>query len=351
MQHPSPISIILQEISLTTNSTEVVTREQTPPSPPTTVEEPPKPAGGWSGWDDPIPEPISAPSRKKENWHWPRGPKASKERHVWPKARDIPKALSCDSQSDGGVNFRSDSEGDPSYDVKKLMAWNGDWLPPPEEWAARKGFAHRHFGQTIEQWANEHSRNCTKLMDIDSPTFSGVQKADGGWSNKDVVPRYWLHDLIDNAAPRKFWEELPQRAPAALSDVDIMEDPPYWERWEDDQPNGCFMTTLVVPEAKIDPNDPDNELESPFAMLCTAERLARILDIKERKKRRDQARRNRPIAVLTHEGAQLLDKCLQPKANIYLRPVQPADVGGIMVSSSVSASSYIGVPCPSRSFG
>ncbi|KAF2624839.1 hypothetical protein BU25DRAFT_125193 [Macroventuria anomochaeta] len=312
------------------NRHEIVTQEHTPPSPPTTVEEPSKPAGGWNGCDNPVPEQPPAPTRRNGNPCWPRAPKPPKERHVWPKQSEIPRELSTGSQSDGGVTFKSDSEGDPSYDVKKLMDWNGDWLPPPEEWAARKGFTHRHFGQVIEQWANEHSRNCTKLMDIDSPVFSGVEKADGGWLNKDLVPRYWLHDLIDEAAPRKFWEELPQRAPATLSDVDIMEDPPYWERWEDDHPDSCFMTSLVVPEAKIDPKDSDNELESPFAMLCTTERLARIKEIKDSKARRAHARRNKPIPTSAHEGPQWPDRRLQPKANIYLRPIQPADVCGVM---------------------
>ena len=212
------------------------------------------------------------------------------------------------------------------------MDWNGDWLPPPEDWVARKGFTNRHFSQVIEQWANEHSRKCTKLMNVDSPAFSGVKDAADKWMNKDLVPRYWLHDLIDGSPPRKFWKELPQRAPAALSDVDNMEDPPYWERWEDNHPGDCFMNGLTVPEARINHNDSNNELESPFAMLCTNERLARINDIKENRKRRDRARQNRLIPAFNPEASQMQDRRLSPKANIYLRPVQPADIRGIMVS-------------------
>lgn len=219
--------------------------------------------------------------------------------------------------------------------MRKLIGWNGDWLPPPEEWAARKGFTSRHFSQVIEQWANEHSRNCTRLMDIDSPDFFGLQQEDGKWVNKDLVPRYWLHETIDNDSPRKFWEQLPHRAPAPMSDVDIMEDPPYWERWTDGQPDDCFMATLVVPEARIDPTDTENELESPFALLCVEERLGRIIEIKENKQRRQKAKQNRPIPKSTHEGPALPDRQLKPKANMYLRPVQPADIPGVMVRSSI----------------
>lgn len=319
------------------SSNEVVAQISTPPSPPTSVEGPTKPAkeDGWAGWDKSKPEQAVAPPKRRENPRWPRAPKAPKERHRWPKQREIPKHLSTGSDSDGGVTFKSDSEGDPSYDIKKLMDWNGDWLPPPEDWVARKGFTNRHFSQVIEQWANEHSRNCTKPMNTDSPSFSGVKTVDDKWSNKDLVPRYWLHDTIDESAPRTFWEELPQRAPAALSDVDPMENPPYWERWEDGKPDNCFMNGLVVPEARIDNNNSDNELESPFAMLCTNERIARIEEIKQNRKRRDRVRQNRPVPAFTPETSYMSDRRLKPKANIYLRPVQPADVRGIMVSKPI----------------
>lgn len=321
---------------LTLGSNVVVTQDQTLPSPPTTVEDPPRPSGGYSGWDEPQPEQPPAPPRRNGDRFWPRAPKA--EKHVWPKARDIPKLLSEGSQSDGGVSFKSDSGGDPSYDVKKLMDWNGDWLPPPEEWAARKGYTNHHFGQVVEKWADGHSKLCTKLMDTDSPAFLGVESTDGKWTTKDLVPQYWLHDKIDNDSLRKFWGEFPHRAPAPLSDIDVMEDPPYWERWDNDQPTHCFMNALVVPEARIDKKNSDNELESPFAMLCTTDRLARIQEIRESSERRREARRNRPIRPIAQLVPQMPERSLRPKANIYLRPVQPADVRGVMVSLPFLAS-------------
>jgi hypothetical protein len=308
----------------------------TPLSPPTT-EEPPK-APATLAWDEPKPPENRLSPKRNNNPRWPRLPRAPKEKHVWLKARDIPKELSAGSQSDGGVTFKSDSDGDPSYDVKKLMDWSGDWLPAPEDWAARKGFTNRHFGQVIELWANEHSRNCTKVMEVDSPDFLGAKDEEGRWANKDLVPRYWLHETIDGTPPRKFWEELRCREPAPLSDIDIMEDPPYWERWSDSRPNDCFMATLIVPEAKIDQDDEDNELECPYAMLCVKERIAMVEAIKLEKQRRQHARRNRPTPKSTHEGPSLSDRQLRPKANIYLRPVGPSDIPGITVSFLITVS-------------
>lgn len=92
------------------------------------------------------------------------------------------------------------------------------------------------------------------------------------------------------------------------------------------------MSTIVVPEAKIDQNDKDNELECPYAMLCVEERIAMVEAIKVEKQRRQHARRNRPTLRSTHEGPSLPDRQLRPKANIYLRPVGPADISGFLVS-------------------
>ncbi|KAJ4376762.1 hypothetical protein N0V86_006879 [Didymella sp. IMI 355093] len=298
----------------------------TPPSPPKTEEA----LKGTLAWDDPKPIEARGPPKCNNNPRWPRAPKAPKEKHVWPKAREIPRELSAGSQSDGGVTFKSDSDGDPSYDVKKLMDWSGHWLPAPEDWTARKGFTSRHFGQVIEQWANEHSRSCTRTMDIDSPDFLGIQNQDGQWINKDLVPRYWLHEMIDNSPPREFWKQAPHRAPAPMSDIDIMESPPYWERWNDGQPDDCFIVTLVVPEARIDQDDKDNELESPYAMLCVEERIARIAAIHTERARRQHAKRNRPVIAAKDEGSSAPDRQMRPTANIYLRPVGPADIPGIM---------------------
>ena len=67
----------------------------TPPSPPTT-EEPPQ-AAAMLAWDDPKPVENPPSPRRNNNPRWPRPTKAPKERHVWPKAREIPRELSVGS--------------------------------------------------------------------------------------------------------------------------------------------------------------------------------------------------------------------------------------------------------------
>ncbi|KAH6644701.1 hypothetical protein C7974DRAFT_408362 [Boeremia exigua] len=332
-----------QPVQSSTHSDKVVAEGGAPPTPARTAEKlsgSSKPFKGRGksgsrkgrgkpesikGWGKPDPT-WSSPQWDNQRWSAPpRG------KHVWLKSRDIPKRLSThSSDSDGGAPCRSDSDGDPTYDVKKLMAWNGTWLPPPEEWAARKGYTARHFEDVIEKWADGISRNCTNVMSINTPEFAGIKQADGKCLNKDLVPRYWLHDSVDDTALRKFWHEFPQRAPAPLSNIDITIDPPYWDRWEDKHPGHCFMTALANPDAFIDLDNAENELHHPFAMMSTEDRLARLDEQKKIAKRRQEERRNRPVAAPVYEAPQVPDMRLKPKANMYIRPVQPADVGGIM---------------------
>jgi hypothetical protein len=278
---------------------------------------------------------------KDEGWDWDWNliktepePKR-KGKHVWIKTRDIPRKASTHSD-DGGVDFESDSCGDVDYDVKKLMDWSGEWMPPPEDWAARKGFNPRHFRQGVEQWINGHSRDCIRPMDINSPHFTGVlvgkdKLGRNTFLTKNVVPRYWLHDTIDSLAPRKFWNELLDRSPAPLTDVDIFEHPPYWERWEDDLED-CYMLPLPVPEDAVNVDDPENE-HHPHAMISTADRIQKIAAFNEARRRKKEAKQNRPLPITVYEEVES-PNMLSPRANVYLRPVQltTSDVRGIMVS-------------------
>lgn len=279
---------------------------------------------------------------KDDGWEWdhtlkPEPEPKRKGKHVWVKTRDIPRKAPTQSTADGGgIDFESDSDGDVDYDIKKLMDWEGQWMPPPEDWAARKGFNPRHFRQGVEQWINGHSRNCIKPMDINCPDFKGVlvgtdKQGRNTFLTKDVVPRYWFHDSIDNAAPRKFWSEYPQRSPSPLTDVDIFEHPPYWERWEDDKPEHCYMLPLAVPEATVNVDDPENA-HHPYAMISTADRVQKIAEMNEARRRKKDAKLKRAMLITVPEVVESPDR-LSPRANVYLRPVQQSDVRGIMVSS------------------
>ncbi|KAF2124698.1 hypothetical protein P153DRAFT_349850 [Dothidotthia symphoricarpi CBS 119687] len=312
--HSSPNGVALVDLS--------------PPSPPTTVPEESKTieTDAWAGWNEPIPDPPSAPPRR-ENPNWPRGPKAAPRKNVWPKQRDM-KPLPSESESDGGVDFRSNSNGDPDYDVKKLQDWNGDWLPPPEQWSARRGFINRHFGQVIEEWMNTHSEECIQTMNIESGAFSGEDAGDKGMTiPKDLVPRYWMPSTIDGEPLRKFWEKLRHCAPAALGDDDLTDTLPFWDMYENE--GSCFIDGLVVPDARVDATDPDNHTRGQFTGESITVYMEKVADRNHAKHLNLLKKQNRPVREPKVPIPQPEDRRLKPTGNIYLRPVQPADVHGI----------------------
>jgi hypothetical protein len=250
------------------------------------------------------------------------------------------------SDSDGGVSFKSNSNGDPDYDIKKLLDWNGDWLPAPESWSARQGYHNRHFGQYIEEWMNATKPECTEPLYLAPNTFNGYRVGEGSEAKfvldgvcKELVPRYWMGAKVDGITLRDYWKQLPMQAPAPIDDVDLVEQPPWWELYEDvvhEDEGGhkhpsCYLDGLVVPEAKIDPTEPDN-LVHPFGLASAEDKIRAKIKHAEEKHRRTMVRRNRPIPEPKFPVPQIEDRRLQPKANIYIRPVQPADVLGVTVS-------------------
>ncbi|KAF2827862.1 hypothetical protein CC86DRAFT_289754 [Ophiobolus disseminans] len=274
--------------------------------------------GGWTAsWDTPKPEPTPV-APKKGNPRWPRIGGAPRKT-VWPKNSEM-RALPSESSSDGGVKCRSNSDGDPDYDVKKLMDWNGDWLPPPEQWSARKGHTSRHFGQGIEVWINDHGDECDKEITYDATTFSDDLC-------KELVPRYWLHTMVEQKPLGEFWKCMPSQTPYALSDVDMSEYPPFWERYEDE--SSCFIDGHEVPDARVDPGDIENHDPHGDLLASADVRVKAILEVREGKRRRTLMKQRRPPKEFKPAMPAMEDRRIQPKSNVYFRPVQPTDVEGI----------------------
>jgi hypothetical protein len=233
------------------------------------------------------------------------------------------------SSSDGGVSFKSNSNGDPDYDVKKLMDWNGDWLPPPEQWSARKSHSSRQpFGQAIEQWMNGHGEQC--LDPIDATSLSPTE--DGPC--REIVPKYWILEKIEGKSTGEFWKQMPVRAPSPLSDCDLLTDLPFWDRYGDGSKE--FLDALVVPEARVDPKDPENYTAGPNSLCSAIERIEGIQKGRQYAQNRALAKQRRPLREPTNPLPPVEDRRIRPTSNVYFRPVQPADVRGITVRSRMT---------------
>jgi hypothetical protein len=269
-------------------------------------------------WNDPW-NPKQANELKGTNG-WPK-----KGKTYWPKNSEM-KAQPAENESDGGVSFKSNSNGDPNYDVKKLMDWNGNWMPPPEVWTGRNTFRDRHFGESIEGWMEraEASGTSKLIMQINPADFL----ADIGC---DLVPRDWIPTQIEGDAPQQFWRSLPSRAPSPVDDGDFDELKPWWESYAN--PATEYLSPFKVPDTLIDPEDEDNKKR--VCMPLTSQSAVNKMKAKqEADYRKTMARRNRPIVVSKPGNVPAPpDLSLKPTANIYLRPAQPADIPKLTVSS------------------
>jgi hypothetical protein len=319
----------------------------TPPSPATTPQEPAEyenqdvtiPENVHAGWDEPKakhPQII----QKGGDARWPRGSQPYK-RTPWPKQKDM-KYVPSSIDSDGGVGCRSNSNGDPDYDIKKLLDWNGDWLPAPESWSARKGYDDRHLGENVERWMNGHAPECVGPIYYPPSTFSPKNGV-----CKELAPRYWLEAKVEGSNLRESWKMISTSHPKPLDDMDLTGYAPWWELYEDviyseaiiedkkhqqyTEHASCYLNALPVPEARIDPAD----TEYPIVPQMLASAADKVLDMKNRreaKQRRLLAKRARPVPESKCPVPPMEDRRLRPQANIYIRPVQPADVIGIAVS-------------------
>ncbi|KAI8932933.1 hypothetical protein NX059_010404 [Plenodomus lindquistii] len=279
----------------------------------------------------------SKPTGQGWNGQWNRVPRQPWKKTVWPKARDM-KPLPSEDESDGGVEYKSDSGGDEFYDVRKLMDYNGDWLPPPESWAWRKGFSDRHFSDTVDKWI-VLDLGLLRPMKLEEPAFSGRHSQSGSVAtyigNKtipaihehlELVPRTWVEPRIEDKTLREYWKDMPKKNPEPMPDCDIMADPPWWDRYVDE--TSCYITSLAVPEARVNMHDEENPV-APYKLACVEDKLAAIEKRKKEALEKQMAWRNRPMPERMSLPAPVESTGIQPTANIYLRPVQPADVRGI----------------------
>jgi hypothetical protein len=294
----------------------------------------------YNGWDEPKADLPAAP-KNSENPRWPRGTQPYK-RAVWPKSKDM-KYIPSSNDSDGGVDFKSNSNGDTYYDIKKLTDWSGDWLPAPETWAARKGHTDRHFGAHIEQWINTHPPH---WKDGVTPYYPPDTFADA----KELAPRYWLEVKVGDESLREVWKDLvnPEKEPKPLDESDLVDYLPWWELYEDvvhtetiNDDDGqdqriithatSYLRALDVPDARVNFDDP----EHPSASWMLASALEKVEEKNKRvaeKYRKAMAKRSRPVPESRFPIPQMADRRLYPKANIYIRPVKAMDVQGILVS-------------------
>jgi hypothetical protein len=260
--------------------------------------------------------------------------------------------------SDGGVRCNgweddiqapSDPD-DPNHDIKKLVDWNGNWLPGDVEWDIRKPYTNRHFTTYIDGWLTGIEKAYGVVyadgkikadqnfgfVNIKAPPYVGSWEEGG-----EIAIRAWIPTTIDAESPQQFWKSYPFRAPAPVDDDDLEEAKPWWELYPDD--DSCQLPKWNVPDFALDYTDFENR--QPNVTRTTNEKIRHREQARDQRVRRIQERRNRPSSPIP---AKMIapDTRLKPLANINIRPVVPADAWQIAkiynhyVKHSVSANEF-----------
>ena len=144
---------------------------------------------------------------------------------------------------------------------------------------------------------------------------------------------------------REAWKKICISDPKPMDEGDLKDHLPWWDRYEDvvytevieddgqDEEDlkhtSSYIHALEVPEARTDPSHPAEKWQLASAEEKVQHRIRRA----EEKHQKSLARRNRPTPESMYPPVPPMeDRRLQPRSNMYIRPVQPADVRAIAVS-------------------
>jgi L-amino acid N-acyltransferase YncA len=223
-------------------------------------------------------------------------------------------------KSESVESYKSESDGDPDHDIRKLTDWEGKWLPAPVEWEGRRGFSDKNSYQTIDAWVTRTVKACRDIIDVTAAEFKAHE-------NGDIAPRSWIPLAIEAESPQGFWRTLQSRAPAALSDIGP-EEMPWWEKYI--SPLGDHMAHINQPHSIMERQDPGYAPCQRDDGSVGASK--RHLQIKNQKYEKAAEKRKRQMeasaeAIATYgEIPEPPDTRLKPTANIFVRPANVTDM-------------------------
>ncbi|KAH7109623.1 hypothetical protein B0J11DRAFT_573662 [Dendryphion nanum] len=309
-----------------------VSKPQLPPSPPRSALAKNR-AGGWNnhaspwrkqGNSDSIPRGNHDRKYTETKAPWKvqvEQPKQKRKPTKWIKQSEIPRGPKPGEDYEWlDYDIKSNSGGDPNYDIRKLVDWDGNWMPAPIDWDDRKAYRDRHFADHIEIWIDKQPGCTTEPLCISADGLGSKTVTD------DIIaPKYWVWNAIERQSPQDFWRTFPARAPAPMSDVDITESAPWWETFKDERLGR--LPVIQVPDASVDPGNPENH-NPDLANTVNGEIGKRKKGAQLRKEKEERRMARLRIALLEAEKEVIPPprNALKPKVNIYLRPVDIKDI-------------------------
>ncbi|GME28636.1 phosphinothricin acetyltransferase [Neofusicoccum parvum] len=215
--------------------------------------------------------------------------------------------------SDGGI--QSNPDDDPNHDIKKLVDWEGKWLPGPTDWESRRSYHHHNFNEEMMRFVNGSIDKEAAVDIYNEPTF--LDHANG-----EVAPRVWASLSVEGTSLQEWWNN---HVGSSLADLDSKA---WWRSYSSLE--SSLLVPHEVPVAKIDTEDEEakilhlHDLGSGHASDKLMERRSKRKAAKER--RNAEQRQYDVAAVASTEPIKPEElSVLKPTVSLYIRPALAAD--------------------------
>ncbi|OJD30122.1 phosphinothricin acetyltransferase [Diplodia corticola] len=213
------------------------------------------------------------------------------------------------------TGFESNPAADPQHDIKKLVDWEGNWLPGPTDWESRRSYRHHNFNEEMMRFVYGTDETEAAVDITKEPSFSDVP-------NGEVAPRVWASIRIEGSSLQEWWNN---HVGSSLADP---ESKAWWRNYSSE--DSSLLVPYDVPEAKIDPADDEGQILHVHD-LGSGNACAKLMERKNKKKA-DRERRNArerehlaaTIAEVPHITFGMTEK-IKPTISLYIRPALAAD--------------------------
>ncbi|KAL0259364.1 hypothetical protein SLS55_005100 [Diplodia seriata] len=240
------------------------------------------------------------------------------------------------------AGFNSNPAADPDHDLKKLVDWEGNWLPGPTDWETRRGYHHHNFNEEMMRFVNG-SIDTEAAVDIyNEPTF--LNEPSG-----EVAPRIWASLRIEGTSLQEWWNN---HVGSSLAEDDSKA---WWREYTSEE--SSLLNSYDVPEARIDPTDHEGQIlnVNDLGSGNASEKLmeGRLKKKADRERRRKREREELAAAIAEAPPVTFVEPAkIKPRISLYVRVALAADaqqIAGIYnhyVQNSIKSAEVVPLSVP-----
>ncbi|KAF4545371.1 Acyl- n-acyltransferase [Lasiodiplodia theobromae] len=292
-----------------------------PAQPPEQVQQTNESTNAWGQTPPP-----TAPQDTMDNRHSQKQDNTyikSKRNSKWATNKEIRERVMKDSNEHIGAwgsngsdtGFNSNPGADPQHDIKKLVDWEGNWLPGPTDWESRRSFHHHNFNEEMMRFVYGSIDKDATVDVRNEPSFLSIP-------NGEVAPSAWASIRIEGTSLQEWWSN---HVGSSLAEPDSKA---WWRDYISEE--SSLLVPYHVPEAKVDPADTEgqilyvHDLGSGHASDKLMERRNKKKADRERRNAREREQHAALAAEMKPATFQMPEK-IKPKISLYIRPALAAD--------------------------